>query len=417
MILSNITVPLLGLVDAGVIGHLEHSWYLGGVAVGGTMINILLWLFGFLRMATTGITAQAFGADDKDKQSNIFIQSIIIASIFSISLLILGPIIASLVLSFSCASNEVKFYATQYFNIRLYSAPAALANLVIMGWLLGKQQAKYPMTMLVITNITNIILDIIFVVYFSWQVEGAAIASVIADYIGLVLGIWFVILRWKQAKLPALKQQINKVFHNISAVFKLNADIFIRSLCLQMAFSFMTFYGAKLGDHIAAANAILIGFLMLISYAMDGLAYAMEALVGQSIGAKNKSLLKQTLFNITFWGLIVSLILTLIFILFGHQIIDQMSSIQKVHNTALIYLPWLAVFPLIAMWCFLLDGVFVGATRGHDLRNSAMYGLICFFITWWLTNDYGNHTLWAAMLIFMAVRGIILAQRLYIILR
>ncbi|PSW04952.1 MATE family efflux transporter DinF [Photobacterium lipolyticum] len=409
MVLSNITVPLLGLVDASVIGHLDQSWYLGGVAVGGTMINMTFWLLGFLRMATTGLCAQAYGASDKDAQAGVFVQGIAMAWLLALVLIVFHQPVASLVFHLSSASEEVKFYAEQYFTIRIWGAPAALANFVIMGWLLGTQNARSPMWLLIATNLVNIILDVLFVLGFGWKVQGAAAASVLADYSGLLLGLWFVYRHWLAQMLPSLRDKIISVRHGMGRLLKLNRDIFLRSLCLQLTFVFMTFQGATLGDNVVAANAVLMSFLMLVSYAMDGFAYAMEALVGKAIGARDRDALGRFLIGTTFWSLIISLLLTLAFTVFGREIIGVISDLPAVQQEAMKYLPWLAAVPLVSMWCFLLDGIFIGATRGKEMRNSMFVAVCCFFAIWWWLSDFGNHALWGAMLGFMAMRGIGLA--------
>lgn len=409
MVLSNITVPLLGLIDAAVIGHLDQSWYLGGVAVGGTMINVTLWLLGFLRMATTGVTAQAQGSDNKDAQAIIFVQGMALAWLLGAVLVVFHYPVSQLIFHFSSAGSEVKLYANQYFSTRIWGAPAALANFVIMGWLLGMQNAKLPMWLLIVTNVVNILLDLVFVLGLGWKVQGAAAASVIADYSGMVLGLWFVAQQWLRLGLPPLKQKLTSIRYGIGRLLKLNRDIFLRSLCLQATFTFMTFQGAYLGDNVVAANAVLMSFLMLVSYAMDGFAYAMEALVGKAIGAGNKGQLERYLVGTTFWSLLISLGLTVIFAVFGTQIVAMISDIPAVQQQADNYLPWLTAVPLVAMWCFLLDGVFIGATRGKDMRNSMFLATSGFFVIWWSMSSYGNHALWAAMVGFMALRGAILA--------
>ncbi|MGF1680894.1 MATE family efflux transporter DinF [Photobacterium minamisatsumaniensis] len=409
MVLSNITVPLLGLVDAAVIGHLDYAWYLGGVAVGGTMINVTFWLLGFLRMATTGLSAQAYGASNKDAQATVFIQGIALAWLLALILIVFHQPVSQLIFQFSSASEEVKTYAEQYFSIRIWGAPAALANFVIMGWLLGTQNAKLPMWLLIITNVVNIALDILFVIGLGWKVQGAAAASVIAEYSGLLLGLWFVSRQWLAQSLPAVKTKLSSVWQGAGRLLKLNRDIFLRSLCLQLAFTFMTFQGATLGDNVVAANAVLMSFLMLVSYAMDGFAYAMEAMVGKAIGARNREELGRTMIGTTFWSLMISLFITFAFTVFGHEIIGLISDIPAVQQEAAIYLPWLAAVPLVSMWCFLLDGIFIGATRGREMRNSMFFATCSFFVIWWWLADFGNHALWGAMLGFMAVRGIGLA--------
>ncbi|QUJ67331.1 MATE family efflux transporter DinF [Photobacterium sp. GJ3] len=409
MVLSNITVPLLGLVDAAVIGHLEHAWYLGGVAVGGMMISVTFWLLGFLRMATTGLCAQAYGASNKPAHAAVFLQGIALAWGLALLLIAGHSLILGAVFHFSDASDAVKTYAEQYFSIRIWGAPAALANFVIMGWLLGSQNARLPMWLLIITNSVNILLDVLFVLGLGWQVKGAAAASVIAEYSGMLLGFYFVSRQWVVLNLPRWNTQLDKIRQGMGRLLRLNRDIFLRSLCLQLAFSFMTFQGASLGDHVVAANAVLMSFLMLVSYGMDGFAYAMEAMVGQAIGARNRDALGRSLIGTTFWSLVISLVMTLAFVCFGPQIIRLISDIPSVQAEAVRYLPWLAAVPLVSMWCFLLDGIFIGATRGREMRNSMFVATCTFFLIWQWFQAFGNHALWAAMLGFLGMRGLSLA--------
>ncbi|UJF19397.1 MATE family efflux transporter DinF [Vibrio sp. SS-MA-C1-2] len=413
MVLSNITVPLLSLVDAAVIGHLDKSWYLGGVAIGGSMISMVFMLLLFLRMATTGLTAQAFGRKNSQQIAVMLLQGVTLAWILAGILLLIHQPLSQLIFSLSNASEQVIFYGQQYFEVRIWSAPAALANLVIMGWLLGTQNSRYPMWLLIFTNLVNILLDLLFVMGFGWQVKGAAFASVIADYSSFGLGLWFVAKQWRNLSLPSWKKQISAIFTNIGQLLHLNKNIMLRSLCLQVVFAFMAFQGAALGDDIVAANAVLMSFLMMISYAMDGFAYAMEAMVGNAVGAKNKNQLIRVMQSSTFLCLIICLVMSVIFFIFGDQLIGLISNIAEVRHDAAIYLPWLAILPLVSMWCFLLDGIFVGAAKGKEMRNSMFIATISFFIGWWLLQGFGNHALWSGMLIFMAMRGVTLGGEFY----
>ena len=408
MVLSNITVPLLGLVDAAVVGHLDQSWYLGGVAVGSNMILVLFWLLGFLRMATTGITAQAWGAKDKEGLANIFLQGMTLACLFAFIMILLHPFIARFVFSFSDASAEVLHYANAYFSVRIWSAPASLSNLVLIGWLLGMQNAKRPMILIVFINIINVLLDLVFVLGFSWGVKGVAFASVIADYSGMILGFYFVLKAWRGLGLVSPFLQWKKASNGVARLLKLNRDIFLRSLCLQLAFTFMIFQGASLGDDVVAANAVLMNFLMLLSFAMDGFAYVMEVMVGNSVGAKDRQMLIRSLVVTSFWSLFISILFTFGFMFFGKSLIDVISDIPSVREQAYIYLPWLVWMPLVAMWCFLLDGIFIGATKGREMRNCMFVSIVFFFAIWFSFRSDGNHAIWGAMLGFMALRGLTL---------
>lgn len=406
MVLSNITIPLLGLVDAAVIGHLEHAWYLGGVALGSTVISVTFWLLGFLRMSTTGLTAQAFGADNRAGLARVWLQGMLMAFGFAAVFLLLHRFIADGVFGFSSASAEVKLYAQQYFVIRAWSAPASLVNFVLLGWLLGTQNSRAPMWMVIITNVVNIVLDLLFVLGLGWKVQGVALASVIADYSGMGFGLWCVWRYWLQHQLPSPLALLRESTQGLSRFVRLNRDIFLRSLCLQAAFSFMTFQGAAFGDQTVAANAVLMSFLMMISYGMDGFAYAMEAMVGKAIGAKNETQLKAAMIGSAFWSVIVCLLLTLAFGWYGSALIRLITDISAVQQTAQVYLPWLVAMPLTSMWCFLLDGIFIGATKGREMRNSMFVAACTFFVVFYGFAFWGNHALWLAMLSFMAMRGL-----------
>ena len=257
MMLSNISVPLLGLVDTAVIGHLPESYYLAGVAVGSMVVTLLFWILVFLRMSTTGLVAQAYGANDFQKTLNLLAQSILIALSLGCLLLILQSPIASLAFHFVDGSEQVLFYAREYFSIRIWSAPAALINMVFLGWLLGMQNAKGPMLLLIITNLVNIFLSVLLVVIFKWNVAGVAWASLISDYIALLCGLWLVARTikpfWEKNNLAKILNQLFD-WHSLRHFIALNRDIFIRTLCLQVTFTFMTLQGVKLGDDVVSAN-------------------------------------------------------------------------------------------------------------------------------------------------------------------
>jgi MATE family multidrug resistance protein len=408
MILSNITVPLLGLVDTAVIGHLGEAYYLGGVALGSTIITLIIWLLGFLRMSTTGLVAQAFGANDHHTQQQLLIQGISLALLLAFFALLFQQPILSLALHLTEASEQVQFYCRQYVEIRIWSLPFALTNLVLLGWLLGRQQPKAAMWQLIIANIVNIILDVVFVIGFQWNVQGAALASVIADMCAFSVAVIMVKQQLQKQPgftWPQLTQHLS--FTGLSRLLTLNRDIFIRSLCLQAAFSFMAFYGAGLGDNTLAANAVLLNLLMLISYALDGVAYYAEAEVGRAVGQNNPSLLFESVSLAFAWSAIVAVIFSVFFWLFGQYIINALTNIPSVQQTASTYLMWLIAMPILAFGCYLFDGVYIGAAQGHIMRNSmiiATFGV--YFPLWWSLQSFGNHALWGALCAFMLFRSI-----------
>jgi len=413
MIASNLTIPLLSLVDTAVVGHLEHAWYLGGVALGSSLISLLFLLLGFLRMSTTGLTAQALGAKDRQGLRTSLLQAGMIALCLALLLLTLHPLVMPLVRQLSSASSEVLTQAAVYFQVRIWSAPAALLNMVLLGWFLGLQNARYPMLLLVLNQSLNIVLDLLFVLGFGWKVAGVAAASVLADYTTLLLGLYLVRRLWQQQQLAKISWAQLKQLSGYQRLFALNRDIFIRSLCLQLVFVFIAFRGASFGDSVVAANAVLLIFLMLVSYALDGFAYAAEATTGKAIGAKNTTEMRDLFSILAIWGLLLGSVFSLVYWLGGNSIIAMLTSITAVREQAASFLPWLIALPLLAVWSYLLDGIYIGATKGRAMRNAMLIAFSGFALSYLLLQPFGNHGLWLALSIFMLLRGLTLAWPLY----
>ena len=411
MVFSNVTTPLLGLVDTWVIGHLGQAWFLGGVSVGATLINLLFWLLGFLRMSTTGLTAQAQGAASAEGQLDTLARALGLAVGLGLALLLLVLPFLPAIIGLSGGSPEVQVYAGDYVSVRIWSAPAALCNLVVMGWLLGMQDARSPMLLLILSNLVNMVLDAWFVLGLGWQVRGVAAASLLADYSSLGVGLWLVSRRLRQLSAEVWQGAWSRWWQwpAVRRLLGLNRDIFIRSLCLQLCFAFMTLQGARLGDVAVAANAVLLNFLMLISYGLDGFAYAVEAMVGRAIGRRDRQGLREAIVLNLGWALLIALAFTLGFALGGRQLIAHITDLPAVIAEANRQLPWLIVMPLLAVWCFLLDGVFIGATRAREMRNSMLVAVFAgFFPVWWLCQGWGVAALWAAMAALMTGRGLTL---------
>lgn len=410
MILSNITVPLLGLVDTAVIGHLPEAYYLGGTAVGTMIITVFLWLAGFLRMSTSGLSAQAYGAQSGQDMLLVLLRGLIVAFSLAFILVLFQVPIIKVGLFLSGGSAEVTFYARQYAEIRIWAFPASLANLVLLGWLLGMHKAKFVMWLLITTNLSNLILDIVFVQGFGWKVLGIAWATLIAEYIGLIMAIWFVIKIMNEQHID-YRAGLEKLFFwpQLAQYLALNRDILIRTLCLELCFVFITFQGARMGDTVVAANAILLNFLMLISFGLDGIAFGAEARVGQAKGAKDIVALKLSVRLALFWTFLFALIYSLFFLIFGESFIRAISTIEHVNQFAFQFLPWMVALPILACWCYLFDGVFIGLTKGKEMRNSMIIAtFLGYFPLWYLLQGYGNHALWAAMSLFMVARGLTL---------
>ncbi|UPW18858.1 MATE family efflux transporter DinF [Agarivorans sp. TSD2052] len=417
MILSNITIPLLGLVDTAVIGHLDHSYYLAGVALGSMMITLVFWLCGFLRMSTTGLAAQASGANDRRQLIHLGINSGLIALSLGLTLLLLQTPILDLGMRLAGGSEQVQFYAREYFATRIWGAPAALLNMVLLGWLLGMQNARAPMLLVMLTNSLNIALDVLLVVGFDMNVFGAALATVISDYLGLAVGLYLCRQQFLRRfeGLPDWAEcfsGFNRL--QLGGLFRLNRDIFVRSLALQACFAFITFQGSRLGDNIVAANAVLLNFLMFVSFGLDGLAYAVEALAGKAKGQQDRQQFVSVINRCLLLALFAGIGFSGLFAVFGEALVALLTDIADIRTTANQYLPWMVLLPLVAVWCFILDGVFIATAEGRIMRNSMLLASVAvFFPLWWLSQAWGNHALWFAMSGFMAARGLSLGYIYY----
>ncbi len=405
MILSNITVPLLGVVDTAVIGHLDSPVYLGGVAVGTTVTSFLFMLLLFLRMSTTGLTAQAFGAGDKMALARALTQPLIIALLAGVLFIALRYPIIQLSTHLVGGNPDVLEQAALFIQIRWLSAPATLANLVILGWLLGVQYARAPVILLVVGNLVNIVLDLWLVMGLHWGVAGAATATALAEYITLVVGsimVWRV-LKLRGITLSLLKQSWRG---DSGRLLRLNRDIMLRSLMLQLCFASLTVLGARLGPDVVAVNAVLLMFITFTAYALDGFAYAVEVFAGEAHGAKDGSKLLRVWHSACRQAVVVALFFSLIYAIFGPQIVTLLTSLQSLQQTADRYLVWQMIMPLIGVWCYLLDGMFIGATRGREMRNSMVVAAAGYFLTLLSVPVLGNHGLWLAVTVFLALRGL-----------
>ena len=372
IILSNLSVPLLGAVDTAVVGQLPEPYFLGAVAVAALIFTFTYWGFGFLRMGTTGLTAQAWGAGDRDEARAILTRSLLIAAALGLAIIILQRPIGAAAFSLLEASAEVE----ANFAIRVWSAPAALGNYVVLGWFLGLQNAKIPLVLQLFLNGLNIVLDLIFVLVLGWQVEGVALATVIAEYAGFALGMLFVLRRIKLTRAVSAVQIFNLA--HFKRMFAVNRNIFIRTLCLIFCFAYFTAQGAKLGNVVLAANAVLMNFMALMSHGLDGFAHAAEALVGGAAGAGHREGFRRAVITAAIWANVVAAGFVLAFWLAGMALIDILTGVPSVREAAAQYLPWLYAAPVISVWAFLLDGVFLGTTRTVELRNAMIFSTILY---------------------------------------
>ena len=406
MILSNVTVPLLGMVDTGVTGHLENAVYMGAVAIGSTVFGFLYSGVNFLRMGTTGIAAQRYGANDDDGLKRALGQALVVALAIAALLLVLQVPLNAVTLQVLGPDPEVARYAAQYFSIRIWSAPATLANYALIGWFIGLQNARVPLYIVLAINLTNIALDLLFVLGFGMKVDGVAAASVIAEFTGLLLGLFFVVVECRRRAGAIQISQLTKL-REYREFFSINAHLFVRTMALMFAFAFLTAAGARQGGLILAANAVLINLLNLMSFALDGSAHAAEALVGKAVGARHRESLERSV-NLTLrWSLYVAAGFSIAYLLAGSFLIRLLTDLPDVIRTTGSYLPWVIAAPMVAVWSYLYDGVFVGATRAKEMRDIMLVSAFLVFIPVFFAFRFlGNHGLWLAFTFFLASRGI-----------
>ena len=406
MIASNISVPLVALVDSAVVGHLPHAYQLGAVAVGASLYTLLAWATGFLRMGSTGFAAQAAGRGDGAALRQVLVQGLILGVLLAALLALLAEPLCRAAFALMQPSAELAPLARDYFFIRLFGLPATLAGYALIGWLLGTQSARGPLIILLTVNLINIALDLLFVLGLQLGVAGVAWAGVIAEWCGALVGLY--LTRAALARFPGrLNTQALRRWANWRPLLAVNRDIFIRTLALQSVFFLITVQGTRLGDSTVAANALLLNGLALTAYALDGLAHAVEALSGHALGARDRLALSRTLWVAGSWSLLASLGFALFFLVAGHWFISLLTSIEDVRTLAGRYLPYLALLPLIGVWSYLLDGLFIGATRAREMRNAMVIALALSLPAAWLLQGLGNHGLWLAFLLFMALRALV----------
>ena len=404
-IISNFSIPLLGAVDTALMGRLESEHYLGAVGIGGVIFSFIYWGFGFLRMATTGLTAQAFGEKDLRECGRLLLRAICIGITSSLLLLIFQWQLIDLSFRLIDASPEVEHLARIYFYIRIYAAPATLCLHAFHGIFLGLQNARYPMFLTIVVNLVNIVLNLVFVRLFDMKVAGIALATVIAQYIGLFVAILLfsryyrgILPRWDFREILALSKL--KHFLNISA------DIFIRTCCLVFSHAYFTAKSAALSDTFLAINTILLQYINLLSYAIDGFAFAAESLIGKYKGADDLQNLKQTTRLIFLWAFLFAGVILLILVCFGERLLYVFTDQGALIEQAKVYLIWVIVAPVINVAAYIWDGIFLGATASRALRNSVIVSTLLYFGAIYLLMPFGNHGLWGALTLLLIARGV-----------
>lgn len=410
MIFSNITVPLLGLVDTVVIGHLDSPIYLGGVAIGTMVSNFLFMLLLFLRMSTTGLAAQALGAQSQQRLARAFMQPLLLALLTGLAMVVLRHPLIDLALRIVGGNVKVLEQARLFLDIRWLSAPAVLVNMVLLGWLLGVQHVRAPVIFLIVGNLLNIVLDIWLVMGLGWKVQGAAMATAISEYATLLLGLGLAwrVMRMRGISLLMLQQAWRG---NLRRLLALNRDIMLRSLLLQLCFVSLTLFAARLGSEVVAVNVVLMNLLAFSAYALDGFAYAVEAHSGHAYGARDDSQLRKIRHAACRQACLVALAFAVLYFLAGQQIVAALTSLHELRALAHHYLLWQVVLPLVGVWCYLLDGMFIGASRGAEMRNSMAVAAVGYVLTLFSVPWLGNHGLWLALAVFLILRGLTLGWR------
>lgn len=405
-IVSNITVPLLGLVDVTIVGHLGATAYIGAIAVGGLLFNILYWNFGFLRMGTSGLTSQAYGRKDKDAEIRVLVQAVSVGLFSALAMLILQYPIERLAFRLLDTSAEVEQYAVTYFRICIWGAPAVLAQYGFTGWFIGMQNSRYPMYIAIVMNVINIVCSSCFVFLFGMKVEGVALGTVVAQYSGVMMAwrLWFYNYKELRGRIT-FRGSLQLIA--MRRFFAVNRDIFLRTLCLIGVTTFFTSTGARQGDVILAVNTLLMQLFTLFSYIMDGFAYAGEALSGRYVGACNLVQLKRAVKALFGWGVGLSLVFTLLYGIGGENFLGLLTNDTVVIETAGHYFYWVLAIPLAGFAAFLWDGILIGATATRFMLWAMLVASGSFFVIYYcFSGATNNHMLWLAFLVYLALRGV-----------
>ena len=406
---ANLTTPLIGIVSTTAIGRLGDAAMLGGVAMASVLFDCMFWLFGFLRMSTVAFTAQSLGSGETQELRAILVRGFIVASLVGVALIALQIPLAAILLGAMGGSENVTRAAKTYFTIRIWSAPLALANYVVLGWLIGQARAKLALTTQVAINVTNAAATVLLVLVFDLGIAGAAIAAVIAEAAGLLLGI-LIAQRLSRGQ-PAISRATLFDRTKLMRMLSVNRDILIRTAALITAFLFFTAQGARAGDVTLAANAVLNNFLMISGFFLDGLANAAEQLCGRAYGARDKNAFAGAVKLVVIWGFGFALGVATCFLLFGPALIDIMTASVDVRRIARDYLPFVIFAPLLGVFAFAYDGVYIGATWARDMRNLMLLSLLIFLGAWFSLRSFGNAGLWGAFLVHYAARGGLQALR------
>jgi len=402
MILANVTVPLVGIADSAAVGRLDDPASLAGVAVGAMVFSVLFTALNFLRMGTTGLAAQARGAADEQAAFAVLRQGLVVAVALAVLLIVLAVPLRLLAFALINPEPAVLAEASAYFSLRLAGAPATLALFVLTGWFIGRGDGRSPLVIVLVVNILNVVLDFAFVWGLGLSARGVALATVIAEYSGLTVGLTLALRARRAAGLSGRGSR-----PSYRRFLALNLPLLVRTMALMLCFAFLTAMGARFGSAVLAANALLLNFLYLASYALDGFANAAESLIGQATGARDRAMFNRALRLAAQWSLGVAVALSLAFAVLGMPMIELMTTQQELRMLAREYLPWLVALPLVGCWAFLFDGIFVGAMLNRQMRDTMLFAALAVYLpAWWLLQPLANHGLWLAFLLFFGSRGL-----------
>ncbi len=404
-IITNITTPLLALMDVVIVGHMGSPVYIAAIAVGGTMFNMLYWLFAFLRMGSSGLTAQANGADNREESNLVLIRGLLVGICASAAIILLHKPICTLALNFMEVTGDTRMLASQYFYILVWGAPAVLCTYSLSGWFLGLKNAKAPMWVSFIINISNIVVSLVLVFIFQMKISGVAAGTLIAQWMGFLIGIIIAVRKYRPA-VSSLRSILNA--NELKRFFAINTDIFLRTLCLIAVTAWFTRTGSQQGTIILAVNTLLMQFFILFSYFMDGFAFAGESLCGNFIGAYDRENLKVCIRALFKWGVAMAALFSVIYLAGGNILMNLMTADQTVIASSKDFYYWVVAIPFAGFASFTWDGIFIGATQTRAMLISMALSTVVYFSVYYLLfHLLGNHGLWMAFIAYLMMRGVI----------
>lgn len=407
-IISNITIPLLGMIDMAIAGRLGADAAIGAITIGTAIFNMIYWTCAFLRMGTSGVTAQAYGARNVKECTNILVRSVFVALVIAILLVLFRNPLGAFSLGLMSGSEGAQSLAADYFYARIWAAPASVSLFAIHGWFIGMQNSKTPMVVAIISNIVNVVFSLLFVYKYDMGIAGVAWGTVVAQYTGLIIS-WLFWSKFYGRLKKYIDLRASIQLKPMTQFFHINKDIFLRTLCLVTAYTFFTAASSRFGDTILATNGLLMQLFTLFSYMSDGFAYAAESLSGKYIGAGNRNGLREAIIKLFWWSLGIAFVYVFIYIISWQGILSLFSSSEAIIETARHYIGWVIAIPLVGSLPFLIDGILLGATQTKVLRNTMFLAIAVYFGIYYTTVSFlGNNALWLAFVVFIAVRGIFL---------